>query len=79
MYSNGAKNENIASGVTEDLYSPEELAQLWADEKVRGNIMLGNVPVRVSAITLRWYVGYTQEIGCGFSSADQMDFPGLSL
>ena len=67
----GSKNENIASGVA-DLYSPEEFAQLWADEKVKYNagqrsgLGIGHYTAMV------WQK--TQEIGCGFASSGQMDF-----
>ncbi len=67
----GAKNENIASGVA-DLYSPEELAQLWADEKVKYNAGQRSGPGIGHYTAMVWQ--NTQEIGCGFSSSGQMDF-----
>ncbi len=69
--SHGAKNENIASGVAE-LYTPEEFAQMWADEKSkydagqRSGLGIGHYTAMV------WK--NTQEIGCGFASSGQMDF-----
>lgn len=67
----GAKNENIASGVA-DLYSPEELAQLWADEKVKYNAGQRSGPGIGHYTAMVWQ--NTQEIGCGFASSGQMDF-----
>ena len=67
----GAKNENIASGVT-GLYSPEEFAQLWADEKVKYDSGQRSGPGIGHYTAMVWKD--TQQIGCGFASSGQMDF-----
>ena len=67
----GAKNENIASGVA-DFNSPEELAQLWADEKAKYNSGQRSGPGIGHYTAMVWK--NTQEIGCGFASSGQMDF-----
>jgi len=67
----GARNENIASGVA-DLYTPEEFAQLWADEKVKYNAGQRSGPGIGHYTAMVWK--NTQEIGCGFASSGQMDF-----
>src|SRR4029078_7359453 len=67
----GAKNENIASGVT-GLYSPEEFAQLWADEKAKYDSGQRSGPGIGHYTAMVWKD--TQQIGCGFASSGQMDF-----
>jgi hypothetical protein len=67
----GAKNENIASRVA-GLYSPEEFAQLWADEKVKYNAGQRSGPGIGHYTAMVWK--NTQEVGCGFASCGQMDF-----
>ncbi|WP_458719234.1 CAP domain-containing protein [Candidatus Nitrosocosmicus sp. R] len=67
----GAKNENIASGVA-DLYSPEELAQLWADENMKYNAGQRSGPGIGHYTAMVWK--NTKEIDCGFVSSGQMDF-----
>lgn len=67
----GAKNENIASGVAE-FYSPEELAQLWVDEKIKYNAGQHSGSGVGHYTAMVWK--NTQEIGCGLASNGQMDF-----
>jgi len=67
----GAKNENIASGVS-DLNSPTELAQLWANEKSKYNSGQRSGSGIGHYTAMVWKD--TREIGCGFSSGGGMDF-----
>jgi hypothetical protein len=67
----GAKNENIASGVA-DLYTPEEFAHLWADEKMKYNVGQRSGAGIGHYTAMVW--NNTLEIGCGFATSGQMDF-----